>query len=161
MIRRSQLRLVFHGAIFMVITMLVGGPELKLAFKFHFDEPVRQALRQWHAILMATGIWMIAIGAALPLLELTSRGISWIVWTLVFSGYSFTFSLGVLFAGFLRYPAASSLTIQWCQIKALHYFGFINFGLIVSNGVTSLIPALLIVWGAYRSMRHLPIDQIR
>src|ERR1700688_1639335 len=99
--RRSQLRLIFHGAIFMLVTMIVGFFEFFLLSLPHaFDEPVRQSLRQWHAILMTTGIWMIATGAGLPLLELTSRGISWLVWMLVISGYTFILSLIVLGLGF-------------------------------------------------------------
>jgi len=74
--RRSQLRLILHGAIFMVVTMTVGVAQFWVALHYPFGEPVRQALRSWHSILMTTGIWMIATGAGLPLLELTSRGIS-------------------------------------------------------------------------------------
>jgi hypothetical protein len=159
--RRSQVRLILHGAIFMVVTMTVGGPGLWVALHYGFDEPVRTALRQWHAILMTTGIWMIATGAGLPLLELTSRGFSWVVWTLVLSGYTFILSLAVLLLGFWAYPASRSIARQIDQVRAMGWFGWINLGLITFNGVTSIIPAGIIVRGAFMAMRHTPIDEIR
>lgn len=140
--------------------MAVGFFQFWVALHFSFDEPARQALRQWHAILMTTGIWMIATGAGLPLLELTSRGISWLVWSLVLSGYTFILSLGVLLLGFWVYPKAMSEHIQMVQIAALHWFGWINVVLIIFNGVTSMIPAAIIVRGAVMGMRHTPIDDI-
>jgi hypothetical protein len=159
--RRSQLRLIFHGAIFMLVTMIVGFFEFFLLSLPHaFDEPVRQSLRQWHAILMTTGIWMIATGAGLPLLELTSRGISWLVWMLVISGYTFILSLIVLGLGFWTHPDAVKEAIQTKQIDALGWYGWINVGLIIFNGVTSIIPAGIIVRGAVMGMRHTPIDDI-
>lgn len=163
MVRRSQLRLVFHGSIFMLVTMLVGGPELIRAFNQVFLEIVRQSVRQWHVILITTGIWMIALGATLPLLELTSRGISWIVWSLIITGYSFIYSLGVLIYAvshhipqLSQHPPAS----QWEMVHELGWLGWLNLGLICINGLTSLIPALLVAWGAYRALPHSPIDDI-
>jgi hypothetical protein len=159
--RRSQLRLILHGAIFMLVTMTVGFFEFRLvSLRFGSDDSVRQALRQWHAILMTTGIWMIATGAGLPLLELTSRGITWLVWMLVFSGYTFMLSLVVLLLGFWAHPEALKETIQTKQIHALGWYGWINVGLIIINGVTSMIPAGIIVRGAVMGMRHTPIDDI-
>lgn len=158
---RSQMRLILHGAIFLVIAMAVGGPGLWLALNCGFDQPVRQSLRQFHAILISTGIWMIATGAGLQLLELTSRGISWTVWTLVVSGYAFTLSLAVLLIGLWFYPAAASIPTQIEQIKALHWFGWINLVLILFSGLITMIPALLIIRGAFMAMRHSAIDHIQ
>lgn len=160
MSRRSQLRLIFHGALFMVISMTVEMPGLLIAFHHALNDPVRQYLRQAHVIVVATGIWMIATGAALPLLELTEKWIATLVWSLVVSGYTFLISLAVLFIGF-RYDPPDPAKNQWDQTMAIPFpLGWINIGLIGLSGLTSLIPGVLIVWGAWKAMRHSPVDQI-
>ena len=59
MIRRSQIRLIFHGGVFIVIsTMLAAYPGLPKAFHSLLNDSVRQYLRQAHLILMVTGIYM-------------------------------------------------------------------------------------------------------
>jgi hypothetical protein len=161
MTRPSQLRLIFHGSLFMLFTMTLGVPELYIAFNWHMDEPVRQALRQSHAIFMTTGIWMIATAAVLPLLEHTDRSFSIIVWSLVLSGYTFIAALAVLFVGFAFKPPVPGQT-QWEQLVALPYhLGYLNGGLVGLSGITSLIPGLFIFWGAYKAARHSPLDAIQ
>jgi len=161
MIRRSQLRLIYHGSLFMVFSMTAGIPGLYIAVNHGMDEPIRQVLRQSHAIFMATGIWMIATAAALPLLEHTERSISIIVWSLVISGYTFIAALAVLFVGFLLNPLAAQKLIQKDQLMALPYhLGWINIGLIGFSGLTSFIPGTFILWGAYKAARHSPLDAI-
>jgi len=162
MTRSSQLRLIIHGSFFMLFTMTVGLPELYIAFHFQMDLPIRQILRQSHAIFMATGIWMIATAAVLPLLEHTYRSFSIIVWSLILSGYTFIAALAVLFVGFWLNPAAARLPIQICQLKALpYYLGYLNAALVGLSGITGLIAGLFIFWGAYKAARHSPLDAIQ
>jgi hypothetical protein len=160
MIRRSQLRLILHGALFMVISMTAGTPAFFIATHYAMNEPVRQFFRQSHSIFMVTGIWMIATGAALPLLELTERGIATLVWSLLVSGYTFLVALAVFFAALRIYPPNAKNT-QWETLKATPYhLGWIYIGLVVVSGATSFLPGVLIVWGAWKAAKHSPLDAI-
>ena len=160
MTRRSQLRLIYHGAIFMVVSMLLETPGLLVAFHRLSDDPLRQTLRQSHAILMATGIFMIATTAALPLLELTARGISWLVWSFVVSGYTFIAALLIILPWFVHHPPDKGLN-QWEQAMTLPlHLGWLNVGLIGLSGAASAVPGFLILLGAYKSLQHLPFDDL-
>ena len=163
MSRRSQLRLIFHGAVFILIsTMVQAYPGLQVAFFNLMGDPVRQYLRQAHLILVVTGIYMIASSMVLPLLELTSRGISLLVWSFVVSGYTFLGAFVSLFVGFglQNHPPDPALN-QWQQTMAIPFpLNWINIVMVGVSGASSFIPGLLIVWGAYKAMDHSPVDQI-
>src|ERR1700691_3578565 len=102
MTRRNQLRLIFHGALVLTLSMIVETPGLWYAFNHGTDDLVRFYLRQAHSVLMVTGIWMIASGMALPLLELTARGVTWLAWSLVFTAYTFAAAVGVFIVELAR-----------------------------------------------------------
>jgi hypothetical protein len=162
MTRRNQIRLIFHGALFILLSTLVAAyPGLPRAFFHPLTDSVRQYLRQGHAILMATGMFMIATSAALPLLELTDRGISWIVWSFVISGYTFLGAFGTLFLGFRHHPPIAGQT-QWEQTMAIGFpLSWANIVLVGVSGATSFIPGLLIVIGAYKASRHSVLYDVR
>jgi len=162
MTRRSQLRLIYHGALFMVVSMLVQLPGLYVAFSKLLNDPLRQAMRSGHAILIATGIFMIASSMILPLLQLTSRGISWLVWSFVVSGYTFIDALAIAIPGFILHPPGANLTTQWQQAMSLPYhLGWLNVGLIGLSGGSSAVPGFLILFGAYKAMKYSVVDSIR
>jgi uncharacterized membrane protein len=142
--------------------MLVEVPGLKFAFTHHTDNLVRLYLRQAHTVLMGTGVWMIATGTALPLLELTARGISWLVWSLVISAYTFLLAVSVFIAGLCYYHLdPNKYPDQIHQLRAMSpYLQWINISFLSVSGVTSLLAGLLIVRGAFMAMRHSPIDDI-
>src|ERR1700676_4856136 len=161
MTRRSQLRLIFHGAVFIVISTIVEAfPGLLITFHNVMSDPVRQYWRQGDSIMMVTGIYMIATSMALPLLQLTSRGISWIVWSFVVTVYSFIGASATIFLGLYLHPPDPPQT-QWQQTMAI---GFpLNWAKIVLVGITgaaSLIPGALILRGAYMAMRYSPLEEI-
>jgi hypothetical protein len=161
MTRRSQLRLIYHGALFMVVSMLVQLPGLYVAFSKSLNDPLRQTMRSGHAILMATGIFMIASSMILPLLQLTSRGISWLVWSFVVSGYTFIAALAIAIPGFILNPPDPSWN-QLDQAMSLPFpLGWLNLGLIGLSGGSSAIPGFLILFGAYKAMRYSVVDSIR
>lgn len=162
MTRRSQLRLILHGAVFILIsTILAAYPGLSRAFFHLWNDPIRQNLRQVHAIIMATGIFMIATSMALPLLQLTSRGISWLVWSFVITGYAFLAAFATLLAGFLLTHAPDPTKTQWEQTMAIPFpLNWINIILLGVVAVASFLPGPLIVRGAYMAMRYSPIDDI-
>ncbi len=163
MTRRNQLRLILHGALVLTLSMMVEAPGLIFAFGHHPDNLVRFYLRQAHSVLMATGIWMIAAGMALPLLELTARGISWLAWSLVFTAYTFAGAVGIFIAELARlHLAPQTYRTQWDQLQQMPiYVRGTNLLLLGATGATSLIAGLLLIRGAFMALRHSPIDDIR
>ncbi|MGO9607834.1 MAG: hypothetical protein ACLQAT_31280 [Candidatus Binataceae bacterium] len=133
MIRRSQIRMIFHGAVFILISTIVAAyPGLPRAFHHFWNDPIRQNLRQVHAIVMATGIFTIATSMALPLLALTARGISWLVWSFVVTGYAFLAAFATLMAGFLLTHPPDQTKTQWEQTMAIPFpLNWINIVLLV------------------------------
>jgi hypothetical protein len=162
MTRRNQLRLIFHGALVLTLSMVVETPGLFYAFSHGTDDLVRFYLRQAHSVLMATGIWMIATGMALPLLELTERGISWLAWSLVFTAYTFALAIGVFIAELIRQPLIpQQYPTQISQLETMPwYVQWLNLLCLAATGITSLLAALLIVRGALMATRHSPTDDI-
>ncbi len=162
MTHRSQLRAILHGALLMLISMTVEVPGFIYALRHGTDEPIRLYLRQSHTVLMATGVWMIATGMALPLLELAEKWITSLVWVLIITGYSFMIAIAVFIAGlWIYHPDPTLHPHQIDQLMALPCFlRWTNLGLIAVSGVTSLISGVLIVVGAYRAMRYSITDMI-
>jgi hypothetical protein len=162
MTRHNQLRLIFHGALVLTLSMLVEVPGLYFAFHHHPDNLVRFYLRQAHSVLMATGIWMIATAMALPLLELTARGVSWLAWSLVFTAYTFGLAVGIFIAELSRLHLSPQKFPD--QIDQLHqmpsYVQWLNLSFLAATGATSLFAGLLILRGSFMAMRHSPIDDI-
>jgi len=162
MTRRNQLRLIFHGALVLTLSMLVETPGLWFAFTHHPDNLVRFYLKQAHSVLMVTGIWMIATGMALPLLELTARGVTWLAWSLVLTAYTFAAAVGIFIAELARLHLPPEQYKD--QLDQLHqmpsYVQWINISCLVVTGTTSLIAGVLIIRGAFMAMRHSPIDEI-
>ncbi|MGE5851129.1 MAG: hypothetical protein ACM362_13455 [Candidatus Methylomirabilota bacterium] len=93
---RRQIQMVFHGAIVVFLGLLFGLPFGVGVAAGWREEPV-QAWRVAHAGMVAVGMLLIAIGAALRHLVLGQRQTSWLVWSLVASAYAFT--LAVLLRG--------------------------------------------------------------
>ena len=152
MARHNQMRLVLHGGLFMVISMVAAGiPGFVAATHHLINDPIRQFFRQSHSIFMATGIWMIATAPVLSWLGLTARGIASLVWSLVISGYTFLVALIVLFIGFqLHAPSANEE--QWKTLMAMPgHLGWIYIWLVALSGSASLVAGALIVRGAYKA----------
>ena len=160
MTRSRQLSLVLHGAFFMLVAMSAGTPGFYIAIQKELQDPIRMYFRQAHSILIATGIWMIATGGILPLLKLTERGISILVYSLIVSGYTFLVALGVLGIAFkLKHPTQAPL---WPQLmdKDYHHLGYVYIVLISVSGLTSFIAGVAIAYGAYKGKRLSPLDAI-
>lgn len=160
MTRRSQLRLLYHGALFMVVSMSVQFPGLFVAFTKLSDDPVRQVMRSGHAILMATGIFMVASSSILPMLQLTSRGISWLVWSFVVSGYTFILAILIAIPAFLLHPPGVGNQLDQAMTIPLH-LGWVNLALIGVSGASSAVPGFLILFGAWKAMKYSVVDNIR
>ena len=96
MSERRQTQMLFHGAIILFLGLLFGLP-FGVAVTTGWGEESVQAWRVAHAGMVAVGLMLIAIGAALRYLVLGRRLASWLVWSLVASAYAFT--LPVLLRG--------------------------------------------------------------
>ncbi len=96
MSERRQVQMLLHGAIVLFMGLLFGLP-FGVAVTTGWGEESVQAWRVAHAGMVAVGLMLIAIGAALRHLVLGQRLASWLVWSLVASAYSFT--LAVLLRG--------------------------------------------------------------
>jgi len=159
---RSQLRLYFHGSLFIALAMAFGTPGLWLTFNYTFLDGYRQFVRQSHVILVMTGIWMTAAGAILPMMSLSPRAISTIVWTLVSSGYLFIVAiilLGILLKVLGPQPATLS---QWQILSnAPYYLQYVYLTLLSVSGLTSFIPGVLLVAGARNGLRQYVQDSVR
>jgi uncharacterized membrane protein len=84
--------MLFHGAIIVFMGLLFGLP-FGVAVTTGWGEESVQAWRVAHAGMVAVGLMLIAIGAALRHLLLGQRLASWLVWSLVASVYAFTLAV--------------------------------------------------------------------
>ena len=87
-----SLQLLFHGAIVLSIGQLSGIP-YGSAIAMKKDEDLVRAWRVAHSGLSMGGTTMIAIAAALNLLDTNAIALSIVVWSSVISGYGFCLAL--------------------------------------------------------------------
>ena len=87
-----SLQLIFHGAIVMLIGLLSGIP-YGSAINQKQDESTIRAWRVAHSGLVMGGTTMIAIAAAINILEINAIALSILVWSSVISGYGFCLAL--------------------------------------------------------------------
>jgi len=141
---RRQIQMLFHGAIVVFMGLLFGLP-FGVAVTTGWGEESVQAWRVAHAGMVAVGLMLIAIGAALRHLVPGQRQTSWLVWSLVASAYAFT--LAVLIRGI-------------AGVKGFQPTGpLLNWVAFVSNAVGivgSLMGVALTICGAYAALRTPP-----
>jgi hypothetical protein len=80
----AQRRLVFHGAATFMVGLFCGLPSVV--------EVSLQSVRMWqaaHSALLVLGVWLIAMAAVWPVLQLPGRERSGLLWSLVGAAYSF------------------------------------------------------------------------
>jgi len=143
MSRRGHLQLILHGAIILLIGMLVGIPGFPSTQKYTLMDEIRLFWRQAHLIPVVTGAWMIASGAALPHLKLTDRGESLLTWSLIVSGYAFPVSL---------LPWAYALFKLHVDVMKSSFVALYMLPLLIT-GIGALVGDLLIIRGAYTALR--------
>ena len=79
-----RLRVVFHGAVVLLVGLLCGLPTA--------TEAGNESARLWHLAhesLIMIGVWLLATASLLPLLVLEKREASALVWSLVLTVYGF------------------------------------------------------------------------
>lgn len=141
---RRQTQMLFHGAIILFMGLLFGLP-FGVAVSTGWGEESVQAWRVAHAGMMAVGLMLMAIGAALRYLVLGQGETTWLVWSLAASAYSFP--LAVLFRGV-------------AGVKGFRPTGpILNWVAFVSNIVGipgSLIGIALTIRGAHAALQSPP-----
>ncbi|MFL5386340.1 MAG: hypothetical protein ACJ8GN_27800 [Longimicrobiaceae bacterium] len=86
----AQRRLVFHGAVTFMVGLFCGLPSVV--------EVSLQSVRMWqaaHSALLVLGVWLIAMAAVWPVLQLPGRERSGLLWSLVGAAYSFMIAVTV------------------------------------------------------------------
>jgi hypothetical protein len=152
---RSQLRLYFHGSLFIALAMgLATLPLYTITLRREFLDTYRQFVRQSHLILVLTGIWMLASGAMLPLLDLTQRSISITVWSLVSSGYTFLLAIALLAVVLFEVQQSSNPPLMDIIGQAPYYLGYIYLTVLTISGILSFVPGVIIVSGAHKALRQ-------
>jgi hypothetical protein len=157
---RAQLLLYFNGAVFILIAMGVGLPGFWLATKFQWTDMFRQEIRQSHTILVATGLWLIATGAALPLFDSNKRMIATLVWSLIISGYTFLPAIAVHTIIFLvvnPHPAGS-VTQSTILDNAPWHLGYVYKAWIGISAFTSVVAGVVMVIAAFKALRRITIE---
>jgi hypothetical protein len=84
----DRLRLIFHGAVVVLIGLLAGLPTVV--------ESINGAERFWHTAheaLIMIGIYILAASAVVPVLVLERRENSFLVWAYLAMGYGFVIAL--------------------------------------------------------------------
>ncbi len=157
MARRGTLRLIFHGTIFLLIGMLVGFPGFHYGPPTSMDDEFRLFFRQSHLIPIATGIWLIASGAALPNLNLKNASASLLVWSLLVSSYFLLLAQAAWFTAMrLGWTEKACKPILHSPLAPLYIGALIvvAFGALIGNTVMLL--------GAYSALRQLdrPVGMI-
>ena len=87
-----SLQLLFHGAIVMLIGLLSGIP-YGSAINKKQDESIIRAWRVAHSGLAMGGTTMVAMAAAIDLLNINAIALNILVWSSVISGYGFCLAL--------------------------------------------------------------------
>ena len=157
MTRRGTLRLIFHGTIFLAIGMLVGFPGFLYGPPKSIDDEFRLFFRQSHLIPIATGVWLIANGAALPNLNLKNGSASLLVWSLIVSSYSLLLAQAAWF---------TALQLGWTEKagkQVIHTpLGPLYIGALVVVGVGAVIGNTVMLLGAFSALRQLdhPVGMI-
>lgn len=85
----DRLRLVFHGAIVLLVGLLCGLPTV-------VESMNGESVRYWHTAheaLIMMGIWMLAESSVLPVLALERREAAALFWSLIAMGYGFITAL--------------------------------------------------------------------
>jgi hypothetical protein len=80
----DRARLVFHGAIVLLVGLLCGYPTVV--------ESLSSPGRLWHTAheaLLMIGIWLLATSSVLATITLDRRDASALVWSLIATGYGF------------------------------------------------------------------------
>jgi len=137
----GQARLVFHGAVVLLLSLLCGFP-LFLALQQGWSDEAIRFWRSAHLGLSVVGIWSIATGAALGFLVLDERRIAILAWSVIVSNY--TISVAILIRAVALHLGIAVLGSPFAQIVALCRN---------ASAATGLVAVLVTVRGGAQAVR--------
>ena len=133
-------QLILHGAIILLVGFLCGAPYGRAIVRGK-PEPIVHGWRVAHLSIPIGGILLLALAAVVAQLQLSSSLMTLMVWAFIVSGYAFTAAL----------PLGAHYGHRGIASKP----PFINRVVFVGNvigAITSLVGAVLLVWGAYAAL---------
>jgi hypothetical protein len=139
----TQRRLVFHGAVFLIIALLCGIPSVV--------EVLTGSGRMWqgaHSALLTLGVWLLASAAVLPLLLLEPREANALRRSLLLMAYSFTFAVIV--------QAVTGVRSFGPDRSPVNTFVFLANALTMLGAFVSASLTALGAWNALRESRGSP-----
>jgi len=139
----TQRRLVFHGAVILLIGLFCGLPSV--------IEVSTGSSRMWqgaHSALLILGVWLVATAAVLPLLLLEAREAAGLRWSLLTMAYSFMVAVIVQASTGVRAlgPDASPLNMLAFAANLLAVLGTFLAAALTAMGA----------WNALRESRRVP-----
>jgi hypothetical protein len=130
--KRVQRQVLLHGLLILLMGLLCGVPYGRAITHGWGEEAVR-AWRIAHFSLVVGGMWLMVVAAVMPLLVLSSRGMTTLVYSVVTSGYAFAVALIVAASGGVRgleaggpilnivafagYMVASAASLVWVVVS--------------------------------------------
>jgi hypothetical protein len=138
----DRARVIFHGAIVLLVGFLCGLPTLVDAL----SGGLLHAWRTAHLFLIATGIWLLAMAAVLPSLVLGRRETSALVCALVATSYGFMISLLVQALTGVRGVAPEGPSAN-----------LVAFAGNIVGVLGAVLGALLTLMGAHAAIKKIPI----
>jgi hypothetical protein len=142
MARKAHIQLFLHGSIFLLVSMLAGFP----AFSVHRDDMhhgVQDVWRMYHIILISTGVWTIAVGAALPHLTFSASRERLLALVMIVSGYFLIADIPVYGAAVLLKHLDADQSAPTGSLRMPYYL------LLAGNGLTALVVASAIALKSY------------
>jgi uncharacterized YccA/Bax inhibitor family protein len=86
MLHSDRVRVVFHGAVVLLVGLLCGLPTV----------PEEEPMRLWHTAhesLIMIGLLLLAVSSVIPVLKLERREANGLVWSLLATGYGLMIGL--------------------------------------------------------------------
>jgi hypothetical protein len=108
----DRMRVIFHGAVVLLVGLLCGFPAVM--------EAITESSRLWHTAhegLIMVGILLLALASALPSLVLDRREATGLVWALLATGYGLM--IGLVIQGFTGTRAFGPTTSPVLMIACL------------------------------------------
>ena len=142
MMKRAQLRILFHGLIILLVGLLCGVPYGRAITGGWGDEVVR-GWRVAHLSLVVGGLWLLMVAAVSSLLVLDRRGITLLVGSIVTSGYAFTVALVVAASAGVRGLNATGPILN-----------LVAFGANTVASLASVVWIVITIVGTVRALRE-------
>jgi hypothetical protein len=134
MARKAHIQLFLHGSIFLLVSMIAGVPAF-VAFKGDMLPVVQDFWRMFHIILISTGVWTIAVGAALPHLTFSASRERLLALVMIVSGYLLVADIPVYMAAVLLKHLDINQNAPTGSLRMPYYL------LLAGNGLTALVVA--------------------